>query len=1754
MKLPVGAFTGRLPGSIKDGYQAIATAYSQHPRGLHEFYKGQLYLLVQNSMLSDEDSRRYVDTLTAYFETFQRYGYFPWVLDIGPLLRRLAQGYVGCLHLVLYQLTKLAKLSLSGSDTMDAEVECAEILFLLRSAHGVSSVFRPYCGQYWRYRAMRCLPTPKREVDLDDPSWTYIPVHSRAPQHTPAVDQVGHVFDDPREPPVKPKRTKTELERAEKQARKEANERRQALAKKKREERQRKKTESEDFLSEAFAALNVRKPKKTSAAVAAERAAEEKAQRLSKLKQEKKKRKERLKNRIPEDQVGIPITINAGKDTRDWITGMLTGVQAAVSASVSHLTSFKDSWVFKFTKKALLVCLVYMGLKVFKGAITQAVRTIIKLFIDDEGICNELFDPRPVDQGVIDIDVEKISKLMVLVFGGISWKFALGKLKDGNVSEFIYHVTRNVWGFARKTADLESFIQVILDVINGVLGFFCDLLKRERVMFGQSSLAYLRELIAEANLIHQLNTQGKFDCKNQKMVSRLFSCHTKVCESIKNYVHTPAALASLTAARIQLDRVIQVNRVYLNSSDTRALPVCMLLYGEPGIGKSTVQPQLGMDIMSAIGIEEPTRFVRTPEKFMSGYAENTHIIVLDDFLAAVQTEDETSDASFLMKAVGTEPYILPMADVADKGRVRCNPRLIIGSTNCKKMSDVSKVLNHTEALRRRLHIVVEMTPNPEYIPEFFIPNPKYDGTGAKFHLDPVKIRDYVDTHRVFPWWAWQGQEVRYTDTEAKRVGSKRPFSDFIVEARNMLIRNNAIHMKALDTKAVPTDWGAYKNGPAATEDARPQDQVGPLMLGAAIFACKKLADFTRARNNLLVTCSDYSSTRPENYTEDQYNEWKSEFWERLNYYTDAISAITDFVAVLAVAVIVKKIWEGVRSLFPKGIKHESSNAVNGLMTKMTDEDRLKVVNYARSLLKPEQTTKRQSRLLARLQARVRVKSKVDDQSNLEMFSHPEVHISNVQRCVQGNIVVVQLVNDNGCQLAGRGLALGGFLYLINKHVLDTLSRAEVGSVRVTYYNKTTRTVTIPIDAWKKLSRVDDETRDLSIVSIPSMVSAARDLTKFFMLESDRTTAISRSVRVEVATVGSTTLDYLVQHCTIPEYIRKQDVKSKVRSEIVDVLCYPNIKTYSGDCGSIVYLDPPIASRVICGIHTAGHSTDTATGYASVVTQEIISGLISRLEKKDKDVVFAKDDVVFQGFSEDALPYTGAKTFVPVRIVPKELMKSRNPFSQLKHTSVTAVLRRNQWPIANKKPAHLSPFLKDGVLIDPMVKAVSVYDGQHEHFDGARVRQAAWVALKPMRERIRFELRSVSFEEAVKGIFETPTARGLPRKTSCGYPLCLRFDNGKKQFFGFGDEYEFDTPACIELRAQVEDILIKARQGVRTEHIFVDFLKDELRSEAKVVNGETRLISSAPLAYVIAFRMLFLDLTSQIQRHHIFNGLGVGMNVFSEWGPMLDHLTKHTTYGFDGDFKNFDAHHQPQILLAVGRALAEMYSDDDYRARMILWQDVYNSRHIGGPNPMSCIYDWTMSLPSGHPATSIINSYANLVLFILCYEDLTGRPMEEFWKDVSICVYGDDNIVFPNPSIVDVFNQNTMPAPMARYGQIYTSALKDGTVLPDVRHYCELSFLKRKTNIGETGYRDCPIELPSIFTMVLFVKDRNFELQIQRDNMEMCLKELALHGKAVFETYSSILMKSFHTHYGITPARPPDFDVYLEAARAWVQIW
>lgn len=659
------------------------------------------------------------------------------------------------------------------------------------------------------------------------------------------------------------------------------------------------------------------------------------------------------------------------------------------------------------------------------------------------------------------------------------------------------------------------------------------------------------------------------------------------------------------------------------------------------------------------------------------------------------------------------------------------------------------------------------------------------------------------------------------------------------------------------------------------------------------------------------------------------------------------------------------------------------------------------------------------------------------------------------------------------------------------------------------------TLSVPVSHFVSSENfVDLPNKDLSLYKCPHLVPPKTDIVKFFLPsymihpQRDYTVMLTNPKEKVVERIFS-------PHAVLqPE--KRVDNEDCGQIVVHGAMLY-HAPTDDGDCGALLSLvDKSTRHHKLLGLHVAGNHQNL--GLASIVTLEELQDNLDKFETKDVQQVPFESEMYSQCKSA---PFS-----LPFEPLYEHELKVFSP----KESKIVKSALYGAWKEPETKPAHLQPFMSTEGVKDPMAYALSKYCSESKPIPMKYYQAAADSLYSDMVGKLRTaprSLRVLTFEEAVEGI--PGEIESLPMNTSPGFPhnaVSMPGFPGKTRFFGKDELKDFTREEALALKEEVLDIIEKANKGIRLEHIYSDFLKDERRPIAKVDAGKTRLISCAPLAMTIACRMLTLKFSAMIQQHNAYLGFGIGVNPYSaDWDFVARMLLQ---FGDEnviaGDYTNHDGSLTLPLMMAAMSVVNRFYNDDYTKAREILTLDVGNSRHIN----WNKVYQWNKGLASGHAWTALLGSMGNHINIRSAWviaNDADVSSLALFNRNVYILVLGDDLIMVVSGDYHEVFSPKRVSECLAVLGMTFTDEEKNAS-RSSFRSLNEVSFLKRSFRYeNSVGRFVGPLDLSTILEMPFWTKSGPAEKTITMDNLWFALKELSLHGPEVYQHWAPKLIKA-----------------------------
>lgn len=1371
-----------------------------------------------------------------------------------------------------------------------------------------------------------------------------------------------------------------------------------------------------------------------------------------------------------------------------------------------------------------------LGSKIAKGVVVLALSAIVAKYFGQnvwEALSPHFsrWTPKDSDDASAPLDAEVQSGNVVGALPAIvTALFTASVLKDGcnhrATTEFLRRVSvvdKACNGFSTLGDWIVTALQALFNAARRMFG-------KEAVEFRKHAYPALRQWTSDVDKLHG-QTESLSSSPSPELVDHMVS----LCVAGAGFKETYKFNRELNPiVERTYQSLLECLRPFQGAisarNNYRVEPLAFMLVGEAGIGKTLLAPYICSTVMLESGLVAPDStfadmakqmWQKGPSRFWNSYSGQACLIMDDAFQRIPTQGDESSEYLDIIKMVGTWAMPLDFADLASKGKIFFNSPFIFGTTNnMHPIASINSVVVCADAVLRRLHHSYRLVVRPDYLT-------------AEGRLDYVKfvsecrrLKEDESETNVFPWHIWS--VIRHDFDTGEAVGDPLPLLQ--------VVRNVARQVKQRKESAVDglqqleeyvTHLSASRRVVATPQSGLSEMSGEPDSVKKAIIKpflphlCERAKDFLRNDPRVLPT------------------------WLRVGL------GVAGFVLLTTIL---------------KGVVSATVGVVKGIG---------KILGIVKPRKRINATVESNFADLSRANRGV--------PTTLQAFGSP------VHDKLYGNLykLSIAMASGNEAHVGHVFFVYDGVMCLPGHYVTEIEGNIEAGLIlkdaMVTLRNAKDPKMAITL-AWPIIQQALENRcvlggNEIQFISLP--VRPHSRVVQNCIREADIKSLGGHVARLDVSRneatspmlsrhtyhAGNLIIDSGASHI---DYVLPVNGKSKRMN--VDRCARYSAVTKRGDCGGFLSLadNTAFGGRTLVGFHIAGNE-GVGQAFAAILTQEMLS-VVARHFKVVIDE--SEADITARGVTlqcADMLPFSRLQD---KEIEDESLTHSLQALYSVPHgdrpiTSVKTAYRLSEigerQPFGTSKlaPARLRGFKCGEQWIEPVDKAISPFSTALHVPTLIQPKRVIATAFRNLFSKTLGCPRTIyTFEESVLGV-PGDKFRSIPRGTSAGYPYCLHVKSGKKEFFGNEQDYDLSGPKAKELKARVEHIIDKARQGVRLGHIFNDILKDELRAPEKVAAGKTRLVNSSPLDYTIAWRMYFGAFTSALMRKHTDTGMCPGICPYTDWNKLRAHLTRKGEKVFDGDFSGFDSTQVPVVLDLFLDVVNEWYADGEENARIrkVLWLDLVSSRHIGGAKIKS-IYLWLKSLPSGHPFTTIANSMYSLFALVYSWSRLCvqhGLTVEHFWDCCSPATYGDDNVVNVSDEVADWYNQITIaPVLKESLGMDYTPATKDGNWVPWTS-IDKVSFLKRKFRGVSLEYCAAPLELESFLYTAYWYKTEANRDQTIRSNLEMTLRELALHDRSVFDQHAPSVIRELRT-LGAEPSAGTSYEAWFDVVSSLQDAW
>jgi len=1472
-------------------------------------------------------------------------------------------------------------------------------------------------------------------------------------------------------------------------------------------------------------------------------------------------------------------------DTFENIGTSLSDTLGAMTSAISRLVWFVPIFagiVYLGTKgkryislvNILLTIMVTISPLVF-GQVKDLIMDLFKR--DDDGIDDE--SETVESQGGFQLNMDNvknvITSITVTILGLKGAGHVLDMFKSGTcVDSNLMSAIKNASEGAYKATKVSDFVRFALEMVENFINFLSKICgstakfslfksgQREVDAWVDSVEHIVTEYsvcdrpmdIDSVSLLRQLVNQGE-------ALHKLYKNNRDVNQIMGRSLSRLRALCNLNSA------------AFSAAVNSRVKPEFALFCGPSGAGKSLFVNHLAMNIMAnvlskeklaSLG-KEPAAGVYTPadgDQFFSSYCGQPICVIDDAFMKISLAGQPGDECSSLVRMVNGWSFELPMPDLERKGKEFFRSICVIATTNTNNLRErASQTVYNPEAVTRRVGHGYKVGIAKEFRKAHL------QGEGKHFAqdgLDVDKINEHIALNEGFlPEQAWEFYKHNY-DTGITS-DDKYTFKEVISKIVRSIKFNQEMH-KTLDDANRNTFFEAIKERfPEGV-----QAQAFPGFGKREIVTINEGLVYQHALAKGMLSSSGKPNEHDDGFAVETIKSYFGPVWNRKcnNVVSNIVKTIRD----------ISGVTYNERFLIDFDMTQEDFSAVKqirGILSTLSRETK-NLRNTLHENLFNEESFLEKNPILKYilgggiLMVTLRIMRFAVDAIISPLFGSEEVETQGVSYA-DANILGIKTDPINSPALyehiaknvysitwetskpfkIGHVMALAAQTVLVPTHYYRLIGdhiaqHPEAANDELVLRHGSNNRLYVKVLAKEFINyeRIEIENKDLSLVHFPISIQVT-DMTKKFLTNSDVET-LKRNKRFSsvLVSVGSGSSPSMVYRGTdATQYQEKLEVRVNTSYSVRGCWRYA-IHTQFGDCGSPLVTGPSITcfqGRCIMGFHTGALVSGT-DAFSSAITQEDILGGIKLLQDKIGRLVIHENEldeslIIAESFSMHPA-FKGLTSWVPrYRVKPSINFSSKVGF-------VKSSLFGG-WSASTRRPVDFNPIGQK--LPGSLIK----YGGEVLLFPQFKIKRAMHVAYRIIGEPTSDCSRLIlSKQEAVIGVPDNAYIGSINRKSGAGWPHC----QPKTMFFGTGDSFDLDNAATEALFKRVDSIILNASRGYRDEHLCQTILKREKLPIEKIEQGKVRAVFGTNLEYLICVRMYFGSFIAALMDKRFDTGCCLGINPYKEWGELAERLHLVSDNIIAGDYKAFDANAQQVIYNEMVELINDWYDDGPVNAtiRRTLWLDLTHSRHIVGDScQINHVVQWFKSLPSGHPMTTTANNIYNMVLFIMCYDDLVPENLRgKFQDNVKGFFFGDDNLSAVSDEAVNYFNQETLQGAMKNYGMTYTTDTKHEAEAPTRSLFSEhlpCTFLKRgfrrENVIGRDGtgvlYTYAPLSLPSALESPYWIATNSLATaevsnHILVANVETMLTELSAHDPSVWDEYYPTIVKVVKDKLRYTP--------------------
>jgi len=461
------------------------------------------------------------------------------------------------------------------------------------------------------------------------------------------------------------------------------------------------------------------------------------------------------------------------------------------------------------------------------------------------------------------------------------------------------------------------------------------------------------------------------------------------------------------------------------------------------------------------------------------------------------------------------------------------------------------------------------------------------------------------------------------------------------------------------------------------------------------------------------------------------------------------------------------------------------------------------------------------------------------------------------------------------------------------------------------------------------------------------------------------------------------------------------------------------------------------------------------------------------------------------------------------------------------------------------PPLMNAIRRDGVYVNPINVSLRKISKRKAPLDRNILERVLEELLEfsvtYLKEKGITNVSPIDMETAINGSLEDEYIRRIKASTAAGFG----WSGKKSKYLTLIDE--FCRVPTSEMLEQSKCCLKRYAYGKTCNPINKGILKDEPRSEKKILSGETRMFYPVPTHFLIVLRMLLQPLYALMVEHGDAFKSAVGIDMYSE-AERIFNIHEFSEYIEEGDWKEFDTGMPFDISWASNSffyRLAERLGYGSFALKLML--GILTDTLFPWVVVLNDLFRAAGLQPSGTAGTAESNCIRNIIILMYCWYSM--GHIEPFLKHNETRTYGDDLLNAVDPVYKDTFNNVTL-AKFAKEKLFmeYTSAAKDGT-LSEFVNKNEMTFLKRNFVFSDKFSRIvAPLDKESLMRMLLWYIPSNFVSveQQMRDTISSFLNDLMFHANEdSFNRIRSFLIGKHRAYFNLSVEFCASIPTYQE---------